>query len=233
MQLTQLAPDLWIAEQPLRFAGLQLGARMTVVRLRDGKLLLHSPIAWSPTLAAELDALGEASFIIAPNRFHHLFVGAWLKAYPHCQLHVAPSLEIKRPDLSPTSVLGRSQNLDFSDELHHQVLHGFPFTNEVVFFHPASATMIATDMVFNIGPRHSAMTRLFFRMNGAYGRPAVTVLERLLIKDRDAFHRDLNNVLAWPIDRVIMAHGDIVDSDGLATLNRAYQFLLRKALASA
>ena len=231
MQLTNLAPNLWIAEQPLRFVGLQLGTRMTVVRLQPGKLLLHSPIAWSPTLAAQLDALGEPSFIIAPNRFHHLFLDTWLQAYPRCQLHVAPSLEIKRPDLKPTSVLGRSQNLDFSDELQHVVLHGFPFTNEVVFFHPRTATMIASDMVFNIGPRHAATTRLFFRLNGAYGRPAVTVLERLLIKDRDAFHRDLNDVLAWPFTRLIMAHGDVVDGDGHAALTGAYQFLLKKALS--
>ncbi len=230
MQLTKLAPDLWIAEQPLRFLGLQLGARMTVVRLQDGKLLLHSPIAWSAELAAQLDNLGTPAFIIAPNRLHHLFVGAWLKAFPGCQLHVAPGVEIKRPDLVPTSVLGRSQNLDFSDELHHLVLNGCPFTNEVVFFHPRTATMIASDMVFNIGPHHAAMTRLFFRLNNAYGRPAVSLLERFMIKDRDAFHRDLNNVLAWPIDRLIMAHGDIVDGDGHAALTHAYQFVLRKAL---
>ena len=233
MQLTNLAPDLWFAAQPLRFLGLQLGARMTVVRLKDGKLLLHSPIAWSAELAAQLDAIGTPAFIIAPNRLHHLFIGAWLQAYPACQLHVAPTVEIKRPDLVPTSVLGPAQNLDFSDELQHIVLGGCSFTNEVVFFHPQTATMIATDMVFNIGPRHAAMTRLFFRLNGAYGQPAVSLLERMMIKDRDAFHRDLNNVLAWPIDRLIMAHGDVVEQDGHAALTRAYQFVLRKALSAA
>ena len=43
--MQQLHSDLWIADTPLRFLGLEVGARMTVVRLPGPKLLLHSPIA--------------------------------------------------------------------------------------------------------------------------------------------------------------------------------------------
>ena len=33
MPLIEIAPDLWTATQPLRFLGLEVGSRMTVVRL--------------------------------------------------------------------------------------------------------------------------------------------------------------------------------------------------------
>ncbi|KIG15533.1 hypothetical protein DB30_05556 [Enhygromyxa salina] len=46
---------------------------MTVIRLDDGRLLLHSPIRCTPELREELDALGSVAFVAAPNRFHHLF----------------------------------------------------------------------------------------------------------------------------------------------------------------
>ena len=50
--MQQLHSDLWVTESPLRFLGLEIGARMTVVRLPGPKLLLHSPIAASPDLSA-------------------------------------------------------------------------------------------------------------------------------------------------------------------------------------
>ncbi len=56
-----IAEDLWVAEQPLRFGLLQLGTRMTVVRLSDSSLLLHSPIALTESLRVEIEELGFRS----------------------------------------------------------------------------------------------------------------------------------------------------------------------------
>ena len=42
--LREIAPGLWVAERPHRFAGVELGARMTVIRLADGGLFVHSPV---------------------------------------------------------------------------------------------------------------------------------------------------------------------------------------------
>src|SRR5690606_17041663 len=97
--LRALDQDLWIADQPLRFLGLELGARMTVVRFGGDRLVLHSPIARSPSLEAELAVLGRPAILIAPNRFHHLYVGDWQAVHPEASLLVAPGLVRKRPDL--------------------------------------------------------------------------------------------------------------------------------------
>jgi Domain of unknown function (DUF4336) len=226
--LREIALDVWVAEQPLRFAGLELGARMTVIRLQNGELLLHSPIAYSPELATAIEALGKPTFIIAPNRFHHMFVGEWAAAYPHCQIHVAPGLQKKRQDLPVARVLTASNNLDFSDQIPHVLMAGYPFASEVVLFHHKSATLVTSDLIFNIGGRHAFGTRLAFRCLGAYGRPSSTLLERMMVKDRDQFHQSMEQVLQWPIDKLIMAHGDIVGGDGDGALRQAYQWLLRK-----
>ena len=66
---------------PLRFLGLEVGARMTIVRLSGSKLLLHSPIEETPELVREVRALGTVAHIIAPNRLHHLFVGEWQEIF--------------------------------------------------------------------------------------------------------------------------------------------------------
>ena len=46
-----------------------------------------------------MSALGAVTYLIAPNRLHHLFVQEWQQAFPGALLHVAPSLETKREDL--------------------------------------------------------------------------------------------------------------------------------------
>jgi Domain of unknown function (DUF4336) len=223
--LRNITDNVWVAEQPLRFAGLQVGARMTVLRLNNGSLLLHSPISYSEDLAAAVDALGNVAFVVAPNRFHHLFVGQWHNAYPHCQVHVTRGLEKKRADLTITSVLSPAQPLDFSAEIAHIPIEGFNFASEVVFFHKRSRTLITTDLLFNIGPSQTAMTRFMFRMMRAYGRPSSTLLERLMVKDRERFLQSIDEVLAWPIDKLILAHGEIVNEDGGAALDNAYRWL--------
>ena len=103
--MLKLHSDLWVAETPLRLLGLEVGARMTVVRLPGSKLLLHSPVATSDELVREVQALGSVAYLVAPNRLHHLFVADWKRACPDASIHVAPGLDSKRADLSIESVL--------------------------------------------------------------------------------------------------------------------------------
>ncbi len=91
--LRELAPDLWVCEQPLKYLGAELGTRMTAIRLPDRGLFLHSPIALCESLRKELDSLGSVRYAVAPNRFHHLYVGDYVDAYPDVQIFAAPGLD--------------------------------------------------------------------------------------------------------------------------------------------
>jgi hypothetical protein len=224
--LRELAPDLWVAEQPLRFFGVEIGARMTVVRLPGSRLFLHSPIARSTELARRVEELGSPALLVAPNRFHHLYVRDWQAAYPGARLHVAPGLETKRPDLRIDGVLGERPPPDGSDTLERILVEGLPLANEVVFFHAPSGTLIASDLVFNVGPESPFLTRLAFRLAGGYGRPSSTLIERILIRDRAAFRRSLRRILAWPFSRMIVAHGAVVEENARAALAEAYAWVL-------
>jgi hypothetical protein len=227
--MKQLATDLWIADQPLAVLGVELGARMTVVRLADGRLLLHSPIKPVPDLVDELRALGDVAALVAPNKFHHLFAASWFEFWPTAKLFVAPGLEAKRSDLPIAGVLTDSPDALWSGVLEQTVLQGIPMTCEVVFFHPTSRTLIATDLAFHIGPESPGLTRLLFRFSGAYAKLAPTHLERLLIRDRVAFRHSLERILDWPFERVVVAHGTVVESGGHAQLALGYSWILDSA----
>ena len=78
--MRQLHSDLWTRDAPQRFFGVEVGARMTVVRLPGPRLLLHSPVPAAPELLREVEALGPVAYLVAPNKFHHLSAGDWQRA---------------------------------------------------------------------------------------------------------------------------------------------------------
>jgi hypothetical protein len=227
----QLDSDLWIVDSPLRFMGLEVGARMTVVRLPGGEVWVHSPIAATPELVREVQALGRIAYLVAPNRLHHLFVGEWQKACPEASVYVAPGLAQKRPDLTSTGVLTGEAESGWAGTLDQVLVSGFPFANEVVFFHRPSTTLIVTDLAFNVCSSSPLLTRFVFRMSRAYGRLSPTLLERLLVRDRSAFARSLQSILDWPFERVVVAHGEVSEAGGREELIRGYSWLLEKTPA--
>ena len=224
--LRQLAQDLWVVERLQRFYGLEVGTRMTVIRLVDGSLLLHSPVALDAELRRELDAIGRVCFAVAPNRVHHLYAGKVAEAYPEARLWVGPGLERKRPDLVFDGVLGDEAPAEWKDQVDQVFFRGRPYENEVVFFHRASRTLILCDLAFNFGPRAAAPTRLLMRLLRSYGRFGLSKLDPLLIRDRRAARQSLERILGWGFDRVVVAHGDVLESGGREALRQGYSWLL-------
>jgi uncharacterized protein DUF4336 len=224
--LRELAKNIWIAERPQRFYGLEVGTRMTVIRLGDGSLLLHSPVSLDPDLRRELDAIGRVCLAVAPNRVHHLHAGEVAEAYPGARLWVAPGLERKRPDLVFVGLLGDEAPAEWKEEVDQVFFRGRPYENEVVFLHRASRTLIMCDLAFNFGPRAAAPTRLLMRLLRSYGRFGPSTLDPWLIRDRRAARQSLERILAWDFDRVVVAHGDVLESGGRDALRLGYSWLL-------
>lgn len=224
--LRNVADELWVVERPLRFFGLEVGTRMTIVRLAGGGLFVHSPVALDADLRAEVDALGDVVAIVAPCKYHHLFVGEWSDAYPNATVSACPGLRKKRPDVQWTRALRdeSTEGTEWRDDLEQVVFRALPIQNEVVFFHAKSRTMISSDVLFNLASHPSAVTRAVNRVAGTQG-PGPTLLERLLIRDRASARAQIDSMLRWQPDRIVLAHGDLVTEGGKDALERAYRWL--------
>ncbi len=216
--------ELWCARQPLRFLGVPVGARMTVIRLGAGQLFVHSPIALRGELRAEVDALGSVRYLVAPNRYHHLFIQDWLSAYPQAQAFAAPGVAEKRRDVAFAGVLGDGEG-PWAPEVLHALWRGAPRMGEVHFLHRPTRTLILTDAVHNFGDVRPAVTRAFFALLGGSRGFRTTLLDRLLNRDRVAARASLEQLLRWDFGRVIMAHGEILEEGGPAALAAAYRWL--------
>jgi len=224
--LRPLDRDIWVAERLQRFYGLEVGTRMTVIRLSGERLLLHSPVELDPELRRELDSLGRVCFAVAPNRVHHLYAGKVAEAYPEARLWVAPGLERKRPDLRFVAVLGDDAPAEWRGAVEQVFFRGRPYENEVVFFHRASRTLILCDLAFNFGPSAAAPTRWLMRLLRSYGRFGPSKLDPWLIRDRRAARASLERILDWDFDRVVVAHGDVLERGGREALRLGYAWLL-------
>ena len=223
--LTPLASDLWEFDAPLTVLGMTLGHRMTVAKLPDGSLWLHSPAAHSAELAAELEKLGPIGHVVAPNGMHDTYLEGWFAAYPHARFHGAKGFSKFRPDLKFTDTLGDTPPAAWAGVFEQLVLRGMPRLNEVVFRHRASRTLIVTDLVFNLGAEMPLLSRALLRLNGCYNCLAVSRLLRTTIKDRAVLRASLDQMLAWDFDRVVVSHGRNLDSDAKDALRTALAFL--------
>lgn len=224
-----LAPDLWVTEHPLRFLGVEVGARMTVIRLADGSLFVHSPIALGADVAKRLDSLGRVAYVVAPNRFHHLWVPEFASAYPEARLFAAPGLPEKRRDIGFHAVLDDAAPLAWVGQMDQLLFRGAPLANEVVFCHRKSRTLLLCDLALHIGPESPPWTRLSFRLLGAYGRFGPTRFEKwVVVRDRAEARQSLERILEWDFDRVIVAHGAVLERGGREALRRGYAWLLEE-----
>jgi hypothetical protein len=224
--MREFAPGLWIEPIPLRFLGTEFGARMTVVRLPGGGLVVHSPVRLTEARRAALDALGPVCAVIAPNRLHHLFVGDFVAAYPKAAFHCSPALRAKRPDIPWTAVLGDTPDPLWAGVLDQCPVRGSLHMDEVAFLHRAAGTLLLCDLLeYFDGVAHGWLFRLLARWAGVWRRYGLTRDQRLLFRDRDALRQTLRTVLAWDFDRIVLAHGPLVESGGKAILREAFSWL--------
>ena len=223
--LTALDDNLWEAEYALSVAGVQLGHRMTVIRLADNELMLHSPVPLADDLARELGELGEVRYVVAPSCFHDLFLESYFERFAGATFCSAPGMSEQHPGMGFEVVLYDQFPKYWSEELEHILIGGIPKINEVVFFHPASRTLIVADLVFNIQSSSSWVTRAAMKLNRAYGKVTPSRYFKSFVKDRRAFAASIERVLEWDFERIVVGHGSIVQSRGREMFSAAFDWL--------
>ncbi|HXR63858.1 MAG TPA: DUF4336 domain-containing protein [Rudaea sp.] len=229
--LEVFVPDaLWLQDYCVRLGGARVNARMTVIKLRSGEILIHSPCAFDASLAAEVAMLGQVAAIIAPGNFHWLHVRSCQQAFPDAATYVCPGVENRAKGLTFEFVLGDVAPLLWADELSQVALQGTRVMREVAFFHRASRTLILVDLVENftpVTPGTNLFSRIVFRALGMWNRPGPAPEYRLAWGDKAQVRERMERILAWDFDRVILSHGDIITRDARQVVAQAWRKILR------
>ena len=233
--LKPVAEDVWIVDGPeirMRWLGLKIPfpTRMTVVRLPDRSLWLHSPIAPDERVVEALAPLGRVAHIVAPNTLHYWHVPSWAAHFPEATVWLAPGLpaKAKRP-LPAHRPLDAAPPAEWQGAFDQVVVIG-DVLNEVDFFHRPSRTAILTDLIENFEPARvkSRFWRAIMRWSGAADPDgkAPADMRATFRRHRGAVRAAVETMLGWNPERVIIAHGRWYDSDGTAELRRAFRWVL-------
>jgi hypothetical protein len=146
-----------------------------------------------------------------------------MAAYPEALFAACPGLELKRADLAWTQVLGDQPHPIWAADLD-QVYFSARRENEVDFFHRASRTLVCADALLNLAGHPSGRTRFVARLMGNHA-PGISHLEPLMIRSRRVARRQVDRMLQWNIDKIILAHGDVIEENGHNVLRQAYAWL--------
>jgi hypothetical protein len=223
--LTPLGEGIWTSTVPVQFIGLHLTATMTIVRLGNGSLLLHSPAAMSPGLRRAVDQIGPVAHLYSPNTFHHLHLGDWADAYPAAKVHGPSGLVRKRPDLRIDRTHTGGAEPAFAGVIDEVRIDGFRLEESVLHYRPARTVLVA-DLVHNIGTPTHAWTRFYTKVMGFYDCVGLSRFIRwTAFPDRAAARRSIDAVLAWQFENLIVGHGTPVLGTGRAALAETYAWL--------
>ena len=226
---------LWLRGYVVSLGGARINARMTVIKLCSGEILIHSPCAFDEALAAQVTALGPVAAIIAPGNFHWLHVRSCQQAFPQAVTYVCPGVEKRAKGLTFNEMLGDEAPALWAGELSQVYLQGTRVMREVAFFHHASKTLILGDVVENVTaatPGTNWFLRLLFRTIGLWNTPSPAPEYRLGWGDKALVRQCMMRILDWNFERVILSHGDLIIRDAKRLIAHAWRKILGRALPS-
>lgn len=176
----QIGPNMWSLEQNLQLGPLQTPLRCVTIKLEDGGLWVHAPLAPTAEFFDLVESCGDGSssavkHVIVPSYAleHKIFVKDAMMRWPNAQLWASPG-QFSFPVRSVPEDFVFGKNIDGlflqSDE---NAQNDIPWTNEIqfetlaagtfnlsgkpttfyetAFFHKSSKSLIVTDSVAMIG----------------------------------------------------------------------------------
>jgi hypothetical protein len=228
LQLIPLGTKIWIAEGPVvSFFGFPYPTRMAVIRLVSRDLFIWSPIALTPALRTQVEALGPVKHLVSPNKLHHLSLRAWHAAFPEARLYAPPGLVKKCGDIPFDGELGNAPEPAWAGDIDQVLMAGSFAMTEIVFFHRASRTALFADLIENFRPGWFTGWRgIVARLDGIVAPNAGAPREwRLTFRNRKAARGSLHRMLAWHAEQVVVAHGEIVREHGAGFIRDSFRWL--------
>ncbi len=236
--LKPVASDLWIVDSGPLSGPLPLPVRMSVIKLSDGTVWLHSPTRFDEALARAIEAIGPIRHLVAPNIAHWMFLATWQRRFPDATTWAAPGLrergqvrrKVEAGKLRLDRDLDEQSPEDWAADIRQTVVPGGLGFREVAFFHVASRSLILTDLVLNLEPGKLPWhLRLPLRLAGATapdGRAPIYLRLAVRLGGRAA-SRAAAALVALAPQRVLFAHGAWFERDATPALRRSLRWLLR------
>ncbi len=228
--ITEIASDVFLVDGPGGYLWrLPVPARCIIVRLPDGGLWVYAPCALNEAVCQALSHLGRPAHLVVPNRRGLHTVNDWVADWPDLILHGATDvLELARM----AGVSGDWQELKgqgaWQPDLIHCAVNDAWGGPESLFLHTPSKSLIIGDLIINLP---TAEMPLWIRpliwlagIDDSDGKMPYT-LRRY---DHRKLGDDIEQLLGWDFERILLVHGNCYHQNGKAELGRAFRRMLRR-----
>jgi hypothetical protein len=227
--------QIWTMDYPVELAICPFNARMSVIRLEDGRLILHSPCDIDDATAQAISALGRVFYIVAPGSFHHMHVASAQRRFPNAQTFICPGIERKVPSLNFDWILGPRSPVAWSDTLDQVLIRGSRYIWEVAMLHKPSKTLVLVDAIEHYTDRTQNVSwqlRSWWKLFRMWNKPKPAPEYRLGWQNRVAARASLELILGWDFDKIILSHGDNITENAKKAARSAWTPPLESARAA-
>lgn len=194
--------------------------RMTIARLRDGRLVVYSAIALREAEMAEVEAFGTPAFLVVPSDIHRMDVKVWKDRYPQMKVIAPAGARAKVESLIAVD----ATSADFGDPTVRFVT--VPGTGEresaLLVQGTSGTTLVINDLIFNLSNRRGLMG-WFFKLTGMTGdEPHMPALIRMRrVEDRNALRVQLESWALLPnLQRILVSHGTVIAENPASVLGK-------------
>jgi len=188
-----------------------LKRRMTVVRLRDGRLVIYSAVALDEEAMRALERFGEPAFLVVPNSHHRLDVKPWKDRFPNLRVIAPEGAREKVEEVVHVD----STRVDFNDPDVDLVT--VPGTAEAALEvrRARGTTLVLNDLIGNIRDA-TGFGGWFLRLMGFAGdRPHVPgPVKAAIVEDKKALAAQFRRWSEMPsLKRILVSHGAPIEKD--------------------
>ncbi len=216
---------IWASERPVWFSGARMRVRTSVIRLEDGRLLVHSPAPLSDGLLKQMKDLGEVGWLVVPNRWHHLGTPEAANAFPDAKVLGPKSAAARNPKLRIDVDIRERKFAEALPEFALFPLEGVPYLDETLLYHQPTETLFGADVVLRGDENDHWSMRFGARITRCFKRLSVPPDVRNKVRDKEAASRSLAALKNLPIKRLIVGHGVVIDEAPLAQLFEAWRLV--------
>ena len=215
----QLADDVALISFPWRTLGIDFRRNVTLLRLGDGRVIIHSSAPFTEQDVAAIRHFGQPVWLVETTLMHDTFAKEGRQAFPDLP-YLAPEGFAEASGISTTWLIPPPS--DWAGEIDILKIDGVR-SNEHVLVHRRSRTLVVADLFFSFAedirgwPRF--FVRNFMRLPRLFGVSAF--FRCLVVRDEEAFKHSVNALLALDFERLVVAHSEPIDKDAKPAVEQA------------
>jgi hypothetical protein len=215
----QLADGVALISFPWHVLGIDFRRNVTLLRLADGRVVVHSTAPFTQQDIGAIRRFGEPTWLVEATLMHDTFAKEGRKALPNIP-YLAPDGFVEATEVHTESLSAPPREWD--GEIDVLRVDGVRM-NEHALFHRRSRTLVVADLFFSFPQETSGWPRFFvrhvMRLPRLFGISSVYRL--FVIRDKEAFARSMRALLALDFERLVVAHWQPIETDAKRAVERA------------